>query len=643
MFSRAELTGISADGFFDDASGNIVNMSDMFSDASSMFSGGFEGGDITQWDTSSVTDMRSMFSNTTFFNQDINQWDTSSVTDMAYMFNGTNFRTYIGDWDTSSVTDMRSMFQHASNFNENIDTKIVNEGTPDEYVAWDTSSVTDIARMFENTPFNQNIGGWDVSSVTQMNHMFQNASSFNNAGSDDIKDWDTGNVERFGYMFRDSNFNQPIGDWDVSSATGTAFGSSMISMFENTPFNQDIGDWDVSNSQDFTDFLKDSQLSIENYDSLLIGWNNLPSLEENINFHGGSSVYCDGADARENMENSYNWSFTDGGEDCPPEYPEWTFQVQTTEDNQDFIFYTEDADITIHWGDGDDKDFTGSDYVSHNYSSQGTYNITVEGVATKISFCDDSWGCDETTPELLYDILTPIPVEFGLTDASFMFSGIEIESFSASDFFDDVSGTITNMSHMFEDALSFNQDIGQWDTSSVTDMSLMFSGTFSFNQDIGGWDVSSVEDMLAMFGSAFSFNQDISQWDTSSVIYMQAMFLNASSFDQDIGGWDTSSVTDMSSMFRDTSFDQNIGDWDTSSVTNMRRMFYEASSFNNAGSDSIKDWETGNVERFGEMFKESNFNQPIGDWDVSSATGTNFGRSMPSMFENTPFDQDIGQ
>ncbi|MFK7950096.1 MAG: BspA family leucine-rich repeat surface protein [Saprospiraceae bacterium] len=100
---------------------------------------------------------------------------------------------------------------------------------------------------------------------------------------------------------------------------------------------------------------------------------------------------------------------------------------------------------------------------------------------------------------------------------------------------------VTNMSYMFRNANSFNQDIGTWDVSNVTNMGHMFRNASSFNQNIGGWDVSNVTNMSYMFHNANSFNQDIGTWDVSNVTNMNSMLnhsdLSRANYDNTLIGW----------------------------------------------------------------------------------------------------------
>jgi surface protein len=125
-------------------------------------------GQINTWCTGNVTDMSTLFSSKTNFNDDISNWDVSSVTNMSSMFQfAFIFDQPLNTWDVSSVTNMGTMFQFASAFNQNLN-------------SWDVSNVTNMSGMFDNAlAFNQDIGNWDVSSVIDMNAMFLGALTFN--------------------------------------------------------------------------------------------------------------------------------------------------------------------------------------------------------------------------------------------------------------------------------------------------------------------------------------------------------------------------------------------------------------------------------------------------------------------------------
>ena len=95
----------------------------------------------------------------------------------------------------------------------------------------------------------------------------------------------------------------------------------MDSMFYYaTAFNQPIGSWNVSNVTNMNQMFTGAQLSISNYDTLLIGWStispNETPLKPNVPFWGGNSKYCNGASARASIISTYGWTIIDGGLDC---------------------------------------------------------------------------------------------------------------------------------------------------------------------------------------------------------------------------------------------------------------------------------------------------------------------------------------
>ena len=188
--------------------------------------------------------------------------------------------------------------------------------------------------------------------------------------------------------------------------------------------------------------------------------------------------------------------------------------------------------------------------------------------------------------------------------------------------------------------------INEWDTSLVTDMSKLFMNSQTFDDNVGAWDTSSVTTMEEMFSECDSFNQDIGKWNTSSVTDMSHMFAFAYAFDQDIGSWDTSSVTNMESMFNDaTAFNQDISSWNTTSVTNMNYMFTTGGGFN----QDISSWNTSSVTTMkGMFFANYEFNKDISAWHlVEGVKYKSFGTYSALCFEqhvgNLPqgMDRDI--
>ena len=209
--------------------GNVTDMSFMFFNASSF------NADLSQWDVGKVTTINSMFSGASAFNADLSQWDVGKVTTMAFMFSrAAAFNADLSEWNVGNVTTMRAMFRDAVAFNADLS-------------QWDVGKVTNMSEMFENaTAFNADLSDWDVGNVTTMRGMFDEARAFNA----DLSQWDVGKVTDMRNMFADaSSFNADLSQWDVGNVT------NMWGMFfDASSFNADLSGWNVCMVTDFAFF-----------------------------------------------------------------------------------------------------------------------------------------------------------------------------------------------------------------------------------------------------------------------------------------------------------------------------------------------------------------------------------------------------
>jgi surface protein len=193
---------------------------------------------------------------------------------------------------------------------------------------------------------------------------------------------------------------------------------------------------------------------------------------------------------------------------------------------------------------------------------------------------------------------------------------------------------VTDMTQMFGEASSFNQDLNNWNVSGVTNMNSMFFGAAAFNGNISSWNVGNVTAMGGLFRGETVFNQNISGWNVGKVTSMSQMFFEAKAFNQPINGWNVSNVTGMSLMFQEArAFNQDLNDWNVSKVTNMSTMFYNAVEFNG----NIDNWDVSNVTNMSTMFLSAfKFNRNISGWNVAKVT------NMSRMFDSAiAFNQDL--
>ncbi len=330
-----------------------------------------------------------------------------------------------------------------------------------------------------------------------------------------------------------------------------------------------------------------------------------------------------------------------------------TNQPGISNSNQITIPTTGDGySYSIYWESASNPSINGNvpGPITGNYTitfpTAGDYRVHITGSFPRIFF-NEQGNLELSNPipltsdsRKIYRVEQWGSIEW--TSMAHAFQGCRYLNFTAADTPD--LSRVTDMSNMFNGAISFNSPIGSWDVSHVTNMSGMFHVASNFNQPLGNWDVSKVTDMSWMFGSQWEdilnlFNQPIGNWDVSKVTNMSYMFCLASHFNQPIGNWNVSNVTDMSGMFSGAArFNQPIGNWDVSNVTNMSWMFgTQGVGWLNPFNQPIGNWDVSKVTNMSYMFYDSHFNQPIGNWDVSNVT------DMSSMFSWTEsFNQSIG-
>ena len=172
---------------------------------------------------------------------DLSNFDTSNVTDMESMFYGCNSLTSIKgleNFDTSQVTNMSQMFYDCAKI------RTLNVSN------FDTSNVANMSDMFSMCDLLSDIKGlenFNTSQVTTMESMFYGCDSLTSLN---LSNWNTSNVIRAGSMFSFCSGLRTIdlSNWNTSNLKVIA---SMFDKCKNLETIKGLNNFDTSNTTHF--------------------------------------------------------------------------------------------------------------------------------------------------------------------------------------------------------------------------------------------------------------------------------------------------------------------------------------------------------------------------------------------------------
>jgi surface protein len=615
------------------------------------------------WDVSAVTDFRSMFRNdyyaynTMSFNQPIGEWgnNTRNVESLTSMFlYHRAFNQDLSKWNTSNVTSLSNTFRGTSMQYDLSSSYQNNNGNP--YIAWDTSKVTTMFSTFANNlantyhgvtidmpGYNGDITNWNTDSLIDLRGTFaggtlvsSQTASFNQdistkqvtvgAGTSLETTYNAWNMEN---CYRFGRFN------DDTNTSWDAYGT----FHNNRHFNQPIGNWQINTSSaHMASGLKVSSMrSMFTYNDVF----NQPLSESIVTV--GSKTYR-AWDIRNigNFRKMFNYSKV-----FNQDISNWNMSSSRNLSSMFALAESFDQDLS-KWNTMNATDMGSMFHGTHMTADlSSSYQPATSNRNEYIA-----WDTrNVTSMGSMFRKINP-------TDSSNIYPGYD--------------GDITN-----------------WDTSNVTNMAAMFSSnvfpstnTASFNQNIStkpitiaagtslqrtynAWDVSSVEtfgntpltdrsgdDQLGMFSQNHHFNQPIGNWQINTGsdinVSLKSMFRNAKAFNQDISSsivtvgsktytaWDTKRVYNLYGTFELSNFNKPIGNWNLSNVLVTRTLFENNTVFNQdisasiqtVGSETYNAWYFPLNEDFSRTFnRATSFNKSISNWNITGSS------TFQSMFE----------
>jgi surface protein len=684
-------------------------------------------GQIGGWDTSGVTNMRYVFQQCTIFNQDISSWNTSLVTQMTSMFrSAAEFNQPLNSWDVSSCTTFANMFRDAIKFNQPLNNWTIKN-----------DAQIDMNAMFYNANrFNQDVSMWDVSRVRYMQYMFYSCADM----SFGFDGWDTSSVDNFIRFAGDTNvLDTSFGYLDISSALQLTFFKSSGQTISTENYNNTLIGWAAQTvNPNLTPSFGNATYSYSAFDArntLTSAPNNWtitdggyvptdnafqftvnPNLQTlgnqivNISSLSGTNWTADGSGGFTNngsgggLSGSLNVSTTPGATyrltfdvtisgvanasfggvtipnfttSGPKEY-----YVTATSSSTSFNFYLATAgspsmfvnnisvkevlsdtnqfelplinqgtqDFVVDWGDGEQDKITAWDDAAklHSYYTYGSELVTNGDFATDsdwIGVGSNGWSIDTSEQTLNFTDVSSyvyqgistqqnrtykVVVDVDLTSGS-----LRVTSFNAQTIIEvNTTGRQTLTGYFTEVDTNPNfgfVPLGSSVSGKIHNVSVVEQTpdttpkTISIDGTIQGWKFSTPGDYLKL--------NNINRWGALE-LQRNAMFYRCANMTCTATDAPLVSTNSFYRMFRGcTNFNGPIGNWDVSGVNNLEECFFQASAFN----QPLDSWDVSNVTNLNSAFRElTSFNQDLNSWDTSKV------EKMERTFRDSPqFNGDI--
>ena len=457
--------------------------------------------DLSNFDTSKVTSMRSMFVdciNVKYIN--FTNVITSSVTDMTNMFSGCSSLTSIdlSNFDTSKVTLMEDMFSDCSSL------------TFLNLSHFDTSKLTKMKSMFSGCQKLESIDltNFDTSKITNMENLFFQCYSLTTLN---LSSFNTIKVRNMQSMFDDCTSLKSL---DLSKMD-TSLLTNMKQMFYGcrslTSLN--ISKFNTSNVEDMEkvffectslrslNLLSFNTTSVLNMESMFYGCKSLISLDlSSFAFNQVRMGNC--------FSSCYSLKSI--------EFPKEQYIASDIYSMFSDCSSLESLDLSCF-----DFFFVENlDYLFYGCSSLTSLDTSKMEIVSATNMAFMFYGCNELG-SLNFSNWITVYVE-NLNSIFYDCSSLKYLDLSNFD-----SSSVTNMKNAFFNCIKLTSiNFGDFDTSKVTDMRSMFYGCSSLKElDISSFDTSSVNNMKSMFfGCKTLTSLNLLNFDTRNVINIASMF-----------------------------------------------------------------------------------------------------------------------